>query len=138
MTKNANSSNYRRWIFILIGVLVSCFFISICIVGIGLVTYFKISDSNSNSINEVPDVTIELKVDNDGCGVIRGDVRRDIELRSITWVIKDEDGYSVLERNAENEFKYRYFLSGTYMVYIKAWYAGAYHQISEEVTIHCK
>jgi len=138
MTTSTNSTNHRRWILILIGVLVSCFLISICIVGIGLVTYFNISDSNSSPSNEVPDVTIELSVDNDGCGVIRGDVQGNSEVSSLTWVITDQDGYSVLERNAENEYRYRYFVSGTYFVHIKAWYAGAYHQISEKVAIDCK
>jgi hypothetical protein len=138
MTTSTNSTNHRRWILILIGVLVSCFLISICIVGIGLVTYFNISDSNSSPSNEVPDVTIELSVDNDGCGVIRGDVQGNSEVSSLTWVIKDLDGYSVLERNAENEYQYRYFVSGTYTVHIQAWYEGAYHPISDQVTIHCK
>jgi hypothetical protein len=112
--------------------------ISICIVGIGLVTYFNISDSNSSPIHEVQDVTIELRVDNDGCGVIRGDIQGDTEVSSLTWVIQDLDGYSVLERNAENEYQYRYFVSGIYTVHIKAWYSGAYHQISDQVTINCK
>jgi hypothetical protein len=112
--------------------------ISICIVVIGLVTYFNISDSNSSPVNKLQDVTIELRVDNDGCSVIRGDVQGDTEVSLLTWVIQDEDGYSVLERNAENEYQYRYFVSGTYTVYIKVWYAGAYHQISDEVTIQCK
>jgi hypothetical protein len=105
---------------------------------IGLVTYLNISDSNSSLINEIPDVTIELRVDNDGCGVIRGDIQGETEVSLLTWVIQDEDGYSVLERNAENEYQYRYFVNVTYTVHIKAWYAGAYHQISDEVTIHCK
>jgi len=138
MTTNTNTTNHRRWLLILIGVLFSCFLISSCIIVIGLVTFFYISDSNSSPIHEVPDVTIELRVDNDGCGVIRGDVQGDIEVSSLTWVIQDEDGYSVLERNAENEYQYRYFVSGIYTVYIKAWYAGAYHQISDQVTIDCK
>jgi len=138
MTTNTNSTKNRRWIIILLGVLVSCFLISICIVVIGLVTYFNISDSNSSPINEVPDVTIELWVDHDGCGVIRGDIKGDPAVSSLTWVIKDQDGYSVLERNAENEYQYRYFVSGTYTVHIKAWYDGAYHQISDEVIIQCK
>lgn len=138
MNLNTNSTNNRKWILILIGVLVSCSLTSICIVVIGLVTYFNISNSNSSPINEVPDVTIELWVDNDGCGVIRGDIQGETEVSLLTWVIQDEDGYSVLERNAENEYQYRYFVSGTYTVHIKAWFAGAYHQISDEVTIHCK
>lgn len=138
MTTNTNSTKNRKWILILIGALLSCCLITICIVVIGLITYFNISNSNSSPINEVPDVAIELRVDNDGCGVIRSDVQGDTEVSSLTWVIQDEDGYSVLERNAENEYRYRYFVSGTYTVHIKAWHAGAYHQISEQVTIDCK
>ncbi|MBW6473520.1 MAG: hypothetical protein K0B14_10375 [Anaerolineaceae bacterium] len=138
MTTNTNSTINRRWILFLIGVLVSCFLISICIGVIGLVPYFNISDSNASPIHEVPDVTIKLRVDNDGCGVIRGEIQGDTEVSSLTWVIQDEDGYSVLERNAENEYQYSYFVSGTYTVHIKAWYAGAYHPISDLVTIDCK
>ena len=138
MTTNTNTTNHRRWLLILIGVLFSCFLISSCIIVIGLVTFFYISDSNSSPIHEVPDVSIELRVDNDGCGVIRGDIQGDTEVSSLTWVIQDLDGYSVLERNAENEYQYRYYVSGAYTVHIKAWYSGAYHQISDQVTINCK
>jgi len=138
LNSSSDSKNNRRWLFILIGILAACFLITACIAVVGVITYFGFSTSNSTYMNEVPDVTVELSVDQDGCGVVRGDVQGDTQVSSLTWVIQDEDGYSVLERNAENEYQYRYFVSGTYTVQIKAWYADAYHPISDQVTIHCK
>ena len=105
-----------------------------CLLTFGIV-FLNIAQSSTSIENQIPDAKIELTVDKDGCGVIRGDVLGDDRVASLTWVIEDMDGYSVLERNAENEYKYRYFVSGTYTVYINAWFDGAYHQISNEVEI---
>ncbi|PKO05026.1 MAG: hypothetical protein CVU41_14035 [Chloroflexi bacterium HGW-Chloroflexi-3] len=138
LNSSSDSKNNRRWLFILIGILAACFLITACIAVIGAIIYFGIGKSSSININEVPNVAIELSVDDDGCGIVRGDVQGDTPVSSLTWVIQDQDGFSVLERNAENEDQYRYFASGTYTVHIKAWYEGAYHQISDQVTIHCK
>jgi hypothetical protein len=81
---------------------------------------------------------VEISVGKDGCGVFRGEVQGSSEISSLTWVITDMDGFSVLERNAENEYQYRYFENGSFKVYIKARYNGSYHQISDEVIINCK
>ncbi|MBE0688274.1 MAG: hypothetical protein IH585_19955 [Anaerolineaceae bacterium] len=138
MNSSSNTKTNRHWLFILLGIFAACFLITTCIALIGVITYFGIAESSSNNIYEIPDVTIELSVVDDGCGVVRGEIEGDTPISSLTWVIKDQDGYSVLERNAENEYQYRYFISGTYTVHIKAWYDGAYHQISDEVIIQCK
>ena len=138
MTTNVNSTNNRRWIFILIGVIVVCFLITSCIGVVGLITYLTVSEANSRAVDAIPDANVELWVDDDGCGVIRSAVEGESPVSSLIWVIQDQDGYSVLERNAENEYQYRYFVSGTYTVSIKAWYEGAYHQISDEVIIQCR
>ncbi len=108
----------------------------ICLLTVGIV-YMNMANSASSIENQIPDVKVELTVDKDGCGVIRGEIQGDDTVQSLTWVIKDLDGYSVLERNAENEYKYRYFVSGQYKVFISAWFDGAYHQISNEVVIDC-
>lgn len=81
---------------------------------------------------------MEISVGKDGCGVFRGEVQGSSEISSLTWVITDMDGFSVLERNAENEYQFRYFENGSFKVYIKARYNGSYHQISDEVIINCK
>ncbi len=78
-----------------------------------------------------------LTVEKDGCGVERSEVTGSTPVSSLTWVIEDNTGTSVLERNAEGEFKYRYFQAGQYTVYLNAWYGDRYHQISNEVTINC-
>ncbi len=137
LNSTSNSKNNRCWLFILLGILAACFLMTACIAIVGVISYLGIAGSSSSNINEVPDVFIELIVDQDGCGVIRGDLQGNTPVSSLTWVILDQDGYSVLERNAENEFQNRYFLSGTYTVHINAWYEGTYHQISDEVTILC-
>ena len=38
----------------------------------------------------------------------------------LTWVVKDQDGFQVLGRNAEGEDRYRYFQGGTYTVVLEA------------------
>ncbi|MFO7698457.1 MAG: hypothetical protein R6X16_15060 [Anaerolineae bacterium] len=84
-----------------------------------------------------PDATVSLNVLSDGCAVERGEVQGTDDVRMLTWVIADELGVSVLERNAENEFRYRYYAGGDYTVTIKAWYDGAYWPISDTVAITC-
>jgi len=56
---------------------------------------------------------------------------------NLAWVITDKDGYTVLERSADNESMYRNFNNGRYSAHINAWYEDRYHQISEEFHIDC-
>lgn len=77
--------------------------------------------------------THTLEVHSDGCGVFRsGEIGDDL-----TWVIKDEDGFQVLGRNAAGETQYRYFQPGTYTVVLETFGAGRYVEASNEVTITC-
>jgi hypothetical protein len=89
-----------------------------------------------------PDARVSLIVLSDGCAVERGEVQGTDAVRMLTWVITAQDGISVLERNAENETRYRYFVAGNqaagdYTVTVKAWFEGAYWPISDTVTITC-
>lgn len=84
-----------------------------------------------------PDAYVSLTVLSDGCAVERSEVKGTDAVRMVTWVVADQDGISVLERNAENEFRYRYFSGGEYTVTVKAWFEGAYWPISDTVTIAC-
>ena len=94
-------------------------------------------EASVDTPNPVPDARVELKVAADGCGVERGEVSGSMPVSSLTWVIVDRDGYTVLERNAENETKYRYFTGGHYRVHVAAWYIDRYISISDEVEIDC-
>ncbi|HSP26932.1 MAG TPA: hypothetical protein VLN74_00190, partial [Ilumatobacteraceae bacterium] len=80
-----------------------------------------------------PAPTYTLEVHSDGCGVFRSGVIGD----DLTWVIKDEDGFQVLGRNAAGETQYRYFRPGTYTVALESWGVGYYVTVSNEVTITC-
>lgn len=84
-----------------------------------------------------PDAAVSLVVLSDGCAVERGEVQGTDDVRMLTWVIAGQDGIPVLERNAENETRYRYFGAGDYTVTVKAWYEGVYYPISAEVRIRC-
>ncbi len=80
-----------------------------------------------------PEPTYTLEVHDDGCGVIRsGEIGDDL-----TWVVKDQDGFQVLGRNAAGETQYRYFQPGTYTVVLEAWGGDFYVEVSNEVTITC-
>jgi hypothetical protein len=80
---------------------------------------------------------LELEVYQDGCGVIRSEARPGVTYENLTWSVKDTGGFQVLGRVAENETRYRYFMGGRYTVVLEASWGGSYHEVSNEVTIHC-
>jgi len=85
-------------------------------------------------LDAVP-VTAQLTVHDDGCGVIRSGPEG--EPHGLGWSVRDADGFEVLQRNALNETRYRYFESGTYSVVLVAWDGSSYGEISNVVTITC-
>jgi hypothetical protein len=80
---------------------------------------------------------LELEVYQDGCGVIRSEAPPGVTYENLTWSVKDTGGFQVLGRVAENETRYRYFMGGRYTVVLEASWGGSYHEVSNEVTIHC-
>ncbi|MCH2547088.1 MAG: hypothetical protein MK052_05730 [Alphaproteobacteria bacterium] len=62
----------------------------------------------------------------------RSDLENAEGTRALTWVIQ-ANGNTMLERNAKNEMQYRYYRlqpGVTYTVYLKAFFDGAYHTVS--------
>lgn len=56
---------------------------------------------------------------------------------NLTWVVKDEEDISLLERNALWELTFRYFRNdpgSTYTVYLNAWVSDRYVPISNKIT----
>jgi len=133
-----NPKSNKLILVVIVVIAIFCCLFSICLFGAGMLVFSNSNSVISQPINHKPDAFVEISVHQDGCGVYRGEVQGSSEISSPTWVITDMDGFSVLERNAENEYQYSYFVSGTYSVHIKAWFNGSYHQISDEVIIHCK
>lgn len=133
-----SNKNSQKTIIIIVVCVIFAFLSIFCCLSAGILIWVTSDSPVVSSENMVPNAYVEISVDDDACGVIRGEVQGSDSVDSLTWVITDMDDYSVLERNAENEYQYRYFRSGTYKVHIKAWYDGAYHQISDEVIIDCK
>lgn len=142
MESESSHSNYPKSNKLIIGIIFAIIFfyclISVCLVGVGFFAFNYSSSISTQPINHKPDAFVDISINPDGCGVSRGEVQGTSAVTSLTWVITDKDGYAVLERNAENEFQYRYFQSGTFNVHIKAWFKGAYYQISDQVIIQCK
>lgn len=99
--------------------------------------YFLVNSTHNEEKPAAPDAHVELRVAPDDCAVERGEVSGKTQVTSLTWAITDPEGHSVLDRNAEGEYEYRYFGDGKYFVQIKAWYNGAYHLISDRVDIDC-
>ena len=126
-----------RWWFLLWGFLAGLLVVTLIGLVLLLARGTMRSLASGDTPNPVPDARVELMVAADGCGVERSEVTGKDPVMNLTWVVKDEDGYSVLERIAEGETKYRYFVSGHYFVSVKAWYNGNYHLISNEVEIDC-
>jgi hypothetical protein len=137
---NKQNTNFRKLIIttLIALIILFCCLISVCLLGTDMLVLSNSSSIKSQPINHKPDAFVEITVDQDGCGVYRDEVMGSSDISSLTWVIADMDGFTVLERNAENEYQYRYFQSGTFSVHVQAWFNGAYHQISDEVIIHCR
>ncbi len=79
-----------------------------------------------------------LNVAADGCTVIRSEVESSGPGRALQWVIADESGQHVLERNAVGENRYTYFRPGKYDVVLQTFYNGRYIDISQHVKIECR
>lgn len=84
-----------------------------------------------------PPPPLELEVYQDGCGVIRSGAAPGVTYDNLTWSVRDEGGFQVLGRVAENETRYRYFVPGRFTVVLEAFWDGAYRTVSNEVTIRC-
>jgi len=127
----------NHWWFLLWGLLAGLFMTVLIGLALLLARGTLRSLANLDTPDPVADARAELKVAADGCGVERSDVSGRTPVTGLTWVILDEDGYPVLERNAEGEYQYRYFTGGHYRVHLKAWYLDGYIQVSNEVEIDC-
>jgi len=67
-----------------------------------------------------PDAYAEITVKVDGCSVARTEVEGYTPVRMLTWVVTDlGTDQIVLERDAEDEFEYRYFSPGRYSIQLK-------------------
>jgi hypothetical protein len=134
---NTAKPQRNPWVYILIGAAVTLVFVIGCVLVAGAVFLFRSSSAQSTEVG-VLDASAQLTVDADGCGVIRTEITGTTPVTLPSWVVTDSEGYVVLDRNAEGEYKYRYFSGGKYTVHLNAWYDGAYHQISNQVAINCK
>jgi len=126
-----------KWWYLLWGFLAGLLLAALIGMGLLLARGTLWSLVSTETPNPVADARVELKVAADGCGVRRGEVSGSTTVSSLTWVIVDHDGYTVLERNAEGEYQYRYFTGGHYRVHVAAWYIDRYIPISDEVEIDC-
>ena len=136
-TELPRSKQINPWWFLLWGFLAGLL-LAVLTAGVVLgVALLRTRAPDDTVVNEIPDAYVHLSVAADGCGVIRGEVSGTTAVENLTWVIEDADGFAVLERLAETEYRYRYSVAGRYTVHIKAWYAGRYHIISNEVGIDC-
>jgi len=107
------------------------------VLAIPLIGSFFLMPAKSVSSPQELDASAEIRVESDGCTVTRTDVQGATPIRNLQWVVIDASGEQVLGRAAEGEYKYTYYRSGEYSVYLEAWYDGTYVQISNEVIINC-
>jgi len=127
----------RIWPYLLaVAALAGCCLLT-CIVILLLRVVLVRSEASAAATTTPPDARAVLTIAADGCGVTRTEVEGSTPVRSLTWVISDAEGFSVLERNAEGEYNYRYFRGGQYRVLLKAWYSDRYFPVSNEVEINC-
>lgn len=100
----------------------------------------ELSRQVARTVVPFPDTSVALprmtlRVHSDGCGVIRsGTVGGP---HGLQWTVTDQDGFTVLGRNALGETHYRYFRPGTYTVVLEAWGGSYYVPVSNRVTIRC-
>lgn len=134
-TATGSSKSSKRLLWVLLAVFLAC----ACLVAVSaamLAAWTYIDTANVHS-SAVPDAWVDLAVAPDGCRVERGEVQGSDAVRSLTWVVADEDGGVLLERSAEGELAYSYFQAGAYRVHLKAWYGDRYHVLSDEVAVRC-
>lgn len=131
-------TNRKKWLFLLGGIFLGGALATLCIFIIGITVFLIRSPLSEKIGDKPPDAVVQLIVGKDGCEVERTDPAGSTAVTSLTWVVIDPDGNTVLERNAEDEYRYRYYRGGQYRVHVKAWYGGRYHKISDEVTIQCQ
>lgn len=140
-SQNNHSPNAKQPLPILVlisGVLGSILCICICVISTSGFFLFRVKSTETLSTNQsTPDARIIISVAEDGCHVERTDLEGSSPVRMLTWVISDLDDHVLLERNAEGEYRYGYFQSGSYRVHMKGWYEGHYYRISNEVIIEC-
>ena len=84
------------------------------------------------------DAASNLSVGSDGCTVYRTEVVGSSEVKNLGWVITNEEGEVVLDRNAENEFQYSHYNPGIYNVVLTAYFNGKYVEVSNKVKIDCR
>jgi hypothetical protein len=139
-TKTAQSPKANQFpiLLIIFGLLGIFLCICLCLISVG--GLFTLSESSAEGLSAdqpTPDARVNLSITDDGCHVERTDPEGSSQVSMLTWVITDLDGNVLLERNAEGEYKYGYYQSGTYLAYVKGWYEGRYHQLSNEVMFEC-
>lgn len=126
-----------HWWFFLWGFLAGLLAAVLCAAVVLGIFFLRARAEKAAAANVTPDAYVQLSVAVDGCGVMRSEVSGSTAVDALTWVIEDADGFAVLERGADNEYNYRYFAAGHYIVHLKAWYGGRYHTISNEIEIDC-
>ena len=114
--------------------------ICLCIAAVTIMVFSFRASVQQTAIPEVaPDAHTEITVKENGCSVARTEVEGSTPVRMLTWVVTSlETNEIVLERNAEGELEYRYFSPGRYSIYLKAWHAGQYYPVSNEVQVDCE
>lgn len=135
--ESVGTQGKKPWFYILMGFLAGWVVMGCLATALILALVLVRPEGKTEKVNEIPDASVQITVASDGCAVERGDVVGESQVRNLTWVINDEQGFTVLERIAEDEYMYRYFQGGHFTVHLKAWYNGQYHAISNEVSIDC-
>ncbi len=116
-------------------VLVVCCVSIIAVVALGVI----LSRTAGPSAVQTPrPPTATLNVAPDGCTVVRSTVENEGPRSGLQWVIADESGRHLLERNALGETRYTYFVRGKYDVVLQAFHNGRYIDISPHVKIECR
>lgn len=131
-------SNPKKWWIFIGGIFLGGALATLCIFIVGITVFLVRSPLSEKTGDKPPDAFVQLSIGKDGCEVERTDPAGSTAVSSLTWVVIDSDGNTVLERNAEDEYRYRYYREGQYRVHIKAWHVGRYHKISDEVSIQCQ
>jgi hypothetical protein len=134
------SSGVRGRTYLLAGIAIGGFAACLCLIFIGLAVSLLLPARSEQTLDAPPrvDSHADLTIGPDGCSVSRTEPRGSTPVRALTWVVSDLNGSILLERAAGGEYAYRYFRPGQYRIHLKAWFAGQYYPISNEVTVECR
>lgn len=105
--KQDTSGSFQPILWVAFGFVLGVALVCVCALVVGVFFWrFSARDIAQATTPAPPDARVRIWVEKDGCHVRRSAVEGKDAVRMLTWVVRDADGDTVLERAAEGEMTY--------------------------------